>query len=399
MILNLSSALVNSSINYSSIYEKMLLQLGSTYFTDISFLIASFVCLIGIGFNLMGIRVLFNGEFNSIRLFDYMKVYLINSAIMCALLLPSFTIAKRFVFADKIYGSFYGCFIYGPLINGCYTFSSIIDITITLDRISIFTKKFDFVKKCSLTSICVMSIVCCVLINVPFYFIYYPDSFEVYLNETLLFNIYYMRPTQFAESKHGSILRYILFLLRDVVPVLFLISLNAISIYLFKRYIMHRSKLFSIRDVDNKTSNQLRNKSGANENTHPSQSLEAAAAAAARATIATCEMRALNLKQGSTQQGESNRGSRNNSKKCFTRADRSATWMAIVLSIMSIIKHSLVILTNIFVGLSEYIIGYQFSALVMIAFTISFLLKFFVFYLFNSNFRNAINKTYHFNKL
>jgi hypothetical protein len=176
MFLNFSSLLTYTNITYSEIYENLLVQLGSTYFTDTCFSLASLISLFGICFNLFGIRILFNEEFNSARLFGYMKVYLITSAIMCTLILPMFTLARRFIFAEKIYGPFYGSYIYGPLANLFYMFSSLIDIAITLDRISLFTRKLNFIKKYSLISICVASLICCALVNVPFYFIYCPDE-------------------------------------------------------------------------------------------------------------------------------------------------------------------------------------------------------------------------------
>jgi hypothetical protein len=120
MFLNLSSLLTNANLTPSMVYNQLLVQLGSTYITDTLFLISSCINLIGLCLNLLSIRVLFDEKFkSSIKLFGYMKVYLVNSISICIMLLPAFLISRRFWFANEPYGTMYSCYIYAPLVTAC----------------------------------------------------------------------------------------------------------------------------------------------------------------------------------------------------------------------------------------------------------------------------------------
>jgi hypothetical protein len=199
--------------------------------------------------------------------------------------------------------------------------------------------------------------------------------------------MYYIRTTQFAESNFGSKLLYSLLVLRDVVPVVILIPLNVILIYLFKRYLMQKSKLIKIRDVDNDntTNIQVRSKNDPITTRHISQSVDVAA-----------NTNGLIISPNTITKQNSNRAIQNNPKIRIDKAERSATLMAIFLTITSILKHSLVILANVLFIMSEYVIGYYVGSLQNLTFSIIYSFDFLIFYLFNTNFRNAIKKTFHF---
>jgi hypothetical protein len=386
MFLNSSSTIINSNSTYSIIYENLLFHLGSTYFTDVSFLIVPFISLIGIGLNVMAVRILFtNREFDSTRLYDYMKVYLINSIIVCALKLPIFLFARRFLFCDKIYASFYGCYIYGPLVNGCSMFSSLMDITITLERLSLFNKKFDFIKKYSLIIICVASIASCVLINGPVYLFYRPDVFSVYINETFELKIYYIKTTQFAESKLGSILLLSLLIFRDIIVILFLITLNIMSMLTFKRFLARKSSLFNNKRSNQNTNNIIamrpRNK---NEESTPLDETRA------------IRMLTLNTtNRCSTKRDyDDDEDIYFNVKIRFNRAERSNSLMVMTMTTMSILEHLFEIITNIFFILSNFTIAYHLGALFTLTFSIKYSLNFPILFLFNINFRNAAKKLF-----
>jgi hypothetical protein len=168
-------------------------------------------CLaIGVFLNLLGIRILCDKKFNSVALFGYMKVYLVNSTIACVLLLPAFVIGRRIAFANEIYGAVYVCYIYPPLLGACFMFSFFIDVAIMLDRISLFTHRLDFAKKYSMRTICAISFACSLLTNASQYSFYYIETLDVYLNETMTIKFYFFKPTQFAESNIGFITQAIL---------------------------------------------------------------------------------------------------------------------------------------------------------------------------------------------
>jgi uncharacterized membrane protein len=146
--LNLTTT--NENITLAQLYERLLLRLGSTYFTDIVFLIASIISLIGVLLNLLSMWIIMReSQFRTktTKFFYYIKVYLTISIVACLVIMPVYNIAKRFKFTNELFASYYICYFSSPLINACYMLSSLIDVATMLDRISLFTRKFDFVVK------------------------------------------------------------------------------------------------------------------------------------------------------------------------------------------------------------------------------------------------------------
>jgi hypothetical protein len=203
MFLNLSSLLTKANFTYSIVYEQLLVQLGSTYLIDTIYSISSCVSFVGLCLNLITIRVLLGEQFKTKKLFDYMRVYLINSATISFLMLPAFLLGRRFAFANAPYGTLYACYIYGPLVTVCYAFSALLDIAIVSDRLTLFTKKFDFVKKYSVRSVCAVSFGYSLLVGLMFYAFYYPGTLVAYLSETNKWRFYFLKPTQLLKSPYG----------------------------------------------------------------------------------------------------------------------------------------------------------------------------------------------------
>jgi hypothetical protein len=249
--------MTRSNVSFAILYEQLLTRLGFIYFVDIIFLTSSCISFIDLCLDLVSICILFNKKFKSIKLFDYMKVYVINSTVVCILSLPAFLISRRFAFANEFaYGTIFVCYIYGPLVNTCYVLSALIDVAVLLDRITLFTRKFDFVNRYSLRLVCSTSLICGLLIGGQFYIFYYPETLEVYLSPTLTLKFFYTNATKFADGLFGSILFYIVLFLKDILTTALVTKFNIISIVLFKRYLTQRSKLFNVDNLNNKRNYQ-----------------------------------------------------------------------------------------------------------------------------------------------
>jgi hypothetical protein len=390
MFLNLSSSLTNFNLTISIIYEQLLVKLGSTYFIDTIYLICSFIMCIGFCLNLIGLRVLFNEKFKSIKLFNFMKVYLVNSALICFIMLPVFLLGRRFAFANEPYGTVYACYIYAPLVNVCYVFSALIDVAISMDRITLFTRMFDFTKKYSMRWTCLISLAYSLISGLMFIFLYYPGTLVAYLSETVTLKFYFLSPTGVLAGQFGSFLLFLMLLLKDILPVALVITFNIISTVLLKRYLTHRSKRFhmsALNNKNNKSQTQATTKSATNE----SNSLQQFNGLA---HISVKENNASNshANEFKSKPQTSKNATSNSRKTKISRADRSATVMTILISFMSIIERLLVIGLNICLTLSQPMIAYHLGGFLTLVCTIRHTANFLLLYLFNKNFKSVIDQ-------
>jgi hypothetical protein len=372
MLLNLSSSMAN--LTYPMLYDGLLKQFGSTYFIDIVFLVSSCLSIIGLCLNLVSVRVLLGERFKSKKLFYFMRVYLINSTIVCVMLLPAFLLGKRIAFAHEPYGTYYICYIYSPLMTGC-VFSSLIDMAIVLDRITVFTEKFDFVKKYSTRVISIISFVISLIIGPLYYPTAYPDSLVIYLNETISLRFYFTKPSQFAESSFGSTMIYLILFLKDIVGFVLLSTLNIASIVLLKRYLIHKSKMFNMTHL-NKRITQQKSKSKFLHQPRSCYKIDVSNRPTDKSKPQTTSRNMIML---------------NNRRPIkISRTDRSATIMAIGLSLMSMIEHALIIATAFFFAISQTMIAFHFGTLLTLTYSIRHSSNFFIF-LFNKNFKSVID--------
>jgi hypothetical protein len=381
MFLNLSEFMTKANLTYSILYNQLLTQIGSTYLTDINFSLAACVGFIGLFFNLMSIRVLFGGKFKSIRLFDYLKVNLINSTAVCIISTPLFIMSKRFMFTSEIYGTFYLAYIYGPILEILDVISSLIDVAILLDRITLFTRKFDFFKRLSFRTICIIALVCALLIGLQFYHSYYPEKLEAYLSENTTLRFYFLSTSSFAQTQLGSIKLGIVLFLKDVVTVTLISTFNIISVVLLRRYIAKRAKNLNLTNLNKK----IDEKSTKNLNVLPvpQQSNSLVSVSAKLDTLKT------QLPKSKPQ--TSRYIAPLNQKQKISSADRSSTQMAIVLSLLSIFEHTIVIVTNFLLLTGNINIGYITGSFTTLNISIRHSCNFLILYLFNKNFRNEID--------
>jgi hypothetical protein len=190
-------------------------------------------------------------------------------------------------------------------------------------------------KKYSARSICIALFAYSVLINAPYYFLNYPAMMKVYLNETTTLSYYFASKTQFTETIFGSIVQYSQFFLREILSLILVLTFNVIV--LLKRYLVHRSKVFNMTRNSNKTT--VQSKQIAANSVSNSQSIDT--------KIASKRLNDANTQENQTRRDLGASTSVNSSMK-ISRADRSATLMAIILSIFSVIEHSWIILIHIF---------------------------------------------------
>ena len=141
---------MNNNMNSTfEIDENFYLKIGSTWTLDTIYLaIISPLGFIGFLLNMICFLTLvkINIKTNDIKLYEYLKVYSLNSALICLILGFSFTTLspRYFTYFYNPFVKFYICYIFGYIIVSLSFCNNLLDILITFDRISIFTPKFNF---------------------------------------------------------------------------------------------------------------------------------------------------------------------------------------------------------------------------------------------------------------
>jgi hypothetical protein len=214
------------------------------------------ILAVGIIVNLIGFLILqFSSEFKHAKIYIYLKFTFLNGFICNATgMLYPFTVVRRYLpFADTYFALWYMNAIGLPIANVCYYYNLILDILITFEKLSIFVKRFENLNKKYLTRpqiICMVVFIVVLLIDLPYFFFYTATVELVYLstNETYEFANYEI--SEFTQSKIGSVILFIQYAIRDIIPLLCLIALNVALIHELKKYIRKKRRLTNVQTIE-----------------------------------------------------------------------------------------------------------------------------------------------------
>lgn len=176
------------------------------------------VSFFGVFLNLLSFHILIKIS-NKSNLFEYLKIYCLNSVILT--LSATFLFlsrSRRYISESSSYWQIaYDTFVYIPIANTAYFIGSVLDIIILLDRLSAFNPTVKtFITKISPLKTTLIIVSFCIAINFPYYFVYEPSSMSINTNLHASHLFYFLNVTQFSESYLGTILLYIVYFIRDV---------------------------------------------------------------------------------------------------------------------------------------------------------------------------------------
>jgi hypothetical protein len=204
-----------------------------------------FVVVGSIGFilNISSFVIFINGKFD-IPLYQFLRVYALNSSIIClvSIFLFACNSSRLFPWANARQAQDYISYVYIPIMNTCYFFSTLLDILITIERISLIKTRFKLVLKLTAYKMCMAAFLLCCIINVPFYFTFQTSSALFQLDTGSAYTIWFPEPSAFARSRAGMIINFIIAFIRNLFLMTVEILLNVISIYYFKQYLIKHSK-------------------------------------------------------------------------------------------------------------------------------------------------------------
>jgi hypothetical protein len=83
----------------------------------------------------------------------------------------------------------------------------------------------------------------CVLVNIPGMLLLEPAFADVQLDRNTLYRVWYFGPTTFSNSFIGTVLKGIGFMFRDILPMIFKIIINSLSVYLVRKYVRNKQRI------------------------------------------------------------------------------------------------------------------------------------------------------------
>jgi hypothetical protein len=169
------------------LYERI----GSTWLVDsIYALVISPLGMLGFLLNLISCYVSHQIQIKQTKLYEYLTFYSLNSSILS--IITGFAFIP---FAPRYYSNYlsytsriFRSIIPAYVVSSHYFIANIFDIIISLNRLSIFIKRFNFINKISTVKITISIFLFVYIINLPSLFSYYVKIDEQIQSE-LKFNL------------------------------------------------------------------------------------------------------------------------------------------------------------------------------------------------------------------
>ena len=323
------------------------------------------ISLAGIILNSISFYILSSKKFESKIIFSYLKVYSLNSLLMCVIFLTGFNSTYNyFDFTNTFISRTYSSKVYIPIVTILAFFSGYLDILISVERLLDF---FPHIKKPTLLKSCLILMLIVVVVTFPYFFIYYPAHLDLNLSENETFRLYYIGLSEFGQSSIGEMVNNVLFFIKDIISFIVEVALNIFLVVLLRKHINKKRKVIKIDS--NKIENILPQPSPKQQPTSP-----------------------MGKSDGSFQFVF--KASNANIKTLAGKRNKSITLMVLVICLFSGLAHITTIICNRALAIAQNPVSYGlcFSANFFLAFK-SFS-NFFIFFLFNNIFCAEIKKMF-----
>jgi hypothetical protein len=238
----------NTKIYYSK--DFWLNRVGSYWYQDVANLGIIPLCLIGMILNIISYLIFRGREFYSLTIYEYMRVYSLNTALICAIGSTRFIAFSKhfFAFSNSEWATRYFINFFSPVINSLILYQSLLDIVLSFDRIVLFTNnRFMFYRRLKPKVTCFILLILSFVLMTNFWLLYTPRQVEVKLNKTQTYVIHYF----VKASTFTNIGMIISNLISNLVTLVLEIPLNFITIYQLRVYLNLRNSLRIQYQVDN----------------------------------------------------------------------------------------------------------------------------------------------------
>ena len=311
------------------------------------------ISLVGLMLNFICLKILNKKEFSLNQLFSYLKLYVVCSSILCFGISFAFicTTNHAFEFTKTYTARFIGCYILIPVVTVTYTFSSILDILITIERLFSFLPQLKFIKaKLKWKPVCSVSLIGSILLNIPFFLALKPT----FIGSNESNGYYYIGVGEFSQSYHGQLIIGTSFWLRDVLTFIVDFILNFLLMILFKRHLNKRKLII------NKNSRCLD------------------------------DLTRLATDETNSQAMNSLNNDRSVQMELINKADNSLTLMVIILSFVMFVEHFFVFTSLILYVHSPHLVFFRIVLFSSLIISLKHSSNIIIFGFFNNIFRNVL---------
>ena len=216
---------------------------GNYFYIDILYItVLCPVSVIGVFLNLITLKIFKSRCFSTKNVYKYFKVYTINSLIICFLFSINFLFRSPTIleYTNTYAVRLLGIKIMFPIFATIYFYLSILDIVISLERVSHFLIKLKKLHAFNPYKVCTWLFLINILINLIYILVYEPGHSNVNLNLQTNYSIYYNTLSTYGKTKIGQLNIAAIYILRDVVILFIVIILNVLSIILLNKYLKRR---------------------------------------------------------------------------------------------------------------------------------------------------------------
>lgn len=251
----------NSTFNLSK--EAWLKKVGMTAMSDyLIFYILGGVSLVGVFLNLISIVILRKKRFETVQLFKYLRVYVLNSLVLCLVSIFNFvhTTHYLFDFTNTYSARAFGAYFYTNIITLTYFYGGVLDIYLNIERLFCFVPRLSTkLNKFSYKTVCFGMFVLVLALNFVQFFINAPNYLDIQLNQTEPYRIWYYGLSSFGKSFAGHVITIVIYIIRDVVTLIAEVVLSSLCVILLKRHLLKKkglklNSLLTVNRVDS-TSN------------------------------------------------------------------------------------------------------------------------------------------------
>jgi hypothetical protein len=349
----------NSTFNLSK--EAWLRKVGMTAMSDyLIFYILGGVSLVGVLLNLISIVVLRKKRFDTVQLFKYLRVYVLNSLVLCLVSVFNFvhTTHYLFDFTNTYSARAFGAYFYTNVVTLAYFYGGVLDIYLNIERLFCFVPRLNSsINKFSCKKVCLGMFALVLTLNFVQFFINAPNYLDVQLNQTEPYRIWYYGLSSFGKSYAGHVITIVVYVIRDVVTLIAEVVLSSLCVVLLKRHLLKKKglKLNSLLTANRVDSTS--NGTGALKDS-------------------------LQSSQGSARQSEN----------LASRANKNLTMMVFFMCVCSTLAHLWLISCTTFFLYAQNMFSFGVCYVSSIVLAVKHASNFFLFLFFNSVFMDEVKK-------
>ena len=185
--------------------------------------------LISFALNILTFLVLRKECFSKSLFFSYIKLYILNGAILSLISSTLFILITQrlFSFANTYVATAYTNYFFIPIQPMFFLYSCFLEICIVIERSMYFLpRRFRKMQNIDFNKLNLFLFLFCVVLHIPTFFVIVPVYSDVQLDNNTPFRIWYVGIADFSLTLTGKVLNYLQYLIRDILHLVIKIILN-----------------------------------------------------------------------------------------------------------------------------------------------------------------------------